>query len=211
MAQSGLHVPADEASSLCMHNLILCDIGDGQSITENLSTFSAHMNNIIEILQQANHESLVLLDELGSGTDPAEGMGLAIAILDELCAKGCLFAVTTHYPQVKEYVANKPGLANARMAFDKESLMPLYRLEIGEAGESCALYIAQKLGMPEQMLIRAYKAAYGNLCQQEPWLMQQPSLHAQAKAVTAPQIVRQNDPEPRNNALTAANSISVTA
>ncbi len=195
MAQSGLHVPADEDSSFCMHNMIMCDIGDGQSIAENLSTFSSHMKNIIAILEQANKESLVLLDELGSGTDPAEGMGLAIAILDELCAKGCLFAVTTHYPEIKEYAANKPGLVNARMAFDKESLMPLYRLEIGEAGESCALYIAERLGMPLQMLKRAHEAAYGNLCE-ERWLATQQSIPTSDKSVTTPQIIKQKDPKP---------------
>lgn len=160
MAQSGLHVQAHESSSFCMHNLVLCDVGDGQSITENLSTFSAHIKNIIEILNQADDQSLVLIDELGSGTDPAEGMGLAVAVLDELCAKKCLFVVTTHYPEIKEYAAGKAELINARMAFDKESLMPLYRLEMGEAGESCALYIAEKLGMPGQVLKRAYEAAY---------------------------------------------------
>ena len=195
MAQSGLHVPADKVSSFSMHNLILCDIGDGQSIAENLSTFSSHMKNIIEILQQANKESLILLDELGSGTDPAEGMGLAMAVLDELCAKGCLFAVTTHYPEIKEYAANKPGLVNARMAFDKESLMPLYRLEIGEAGESCALYIAERLGMPWKMLKRAHEAAYGN-SGEERWLEAAQSIPAAAKTVTAPRIVKQKDPKP---------------
>lgn len=162
MAQSGLHVPAHESSSFCMHNLVLCDVGDGQSITENLSTFSAHIKNIIKILEQADDQSLVLIDELGSGTDPAEGMGLAVAVLDELCAKKCLFMVTTHYPEIKEYAAGKAELINARMAFDKESLMPLYRLEMGEAGESCALYIAEKLGMPGKILKRAYEAAYSS-------------------------------------------------
>jgi len=162
MAQSGLHVPAHKSSSFCMHNLVLCDVGDGQSITENLSTFSAHIKNIIEILEQADDQSLVLIDELGSGTDPAEGMGLAVAVLDELCAKKCLFLVTTHYPEIKEYAAGKAELINARMAFDKESLMPLYRLEMGEAGESCALYIAEKLGMPGKILKRAYEAAYSS-------------------------------------------------
>ncbi len=161
MAQSGLHVCADARSSLCMRKRVLCDIGDGQSIAENLSTFSAHMKNILGILKQADEAALVLLDELGSGTDPAEGMGLAIAILDELREKSCLFVATTHYPEIKEYAAKTRGLVNARMAFDRESLLPLYRLEIGEAGESCALFIAQRLGMPAHMLIKAKAAAYG--------------------------------------------------
>lgn len=159
MAQCGLHVPCKEAE-LTMNNGIFCDIGDGQSITENLSTFSSHITNIIEILKNSNEESLVLLDELGSGTDPAEGMGIAIAILEELRKKNCLFVATTHYPEVKEYAAKTNGLINARMAFDKESLKPLYRLEIGEAGESCALYIAKRLGMAAGMLARAYEEAY---------------------------------------------------
>ncbi|QHQ60542.1 DNA mismatch repair protein MutS [Anaerocolumna sedimenticola] len=160
MAQSGLHIPC-ESAELCMNNIILCDIGDGQSITENLSTFSAHITNIIEILSQTDRESLVLLDELGSGTDPAEGMGIAISILEELKEKGCLFIATTHYPEVKDYADNTAGLINAKMAFDRDSLKPLYRLEIGMAGESCALYIAKRLGLPKRMLTRAYEEAYG--------------------------------------------------
>jgi len=196
MAQSGLHVPADENSIFCLHNLVLCDIGDGQSITENLSTFSAHMKSIIEILRQANHESLVLLDELGSGTDPAEGMGLAIAILDELNAKKCLFVVTTHYAEIKEYAANKPGLVNARMAFDKESLLPLYRLEIGEAGESCALYIAERLGMQQHMLRRAHEAAYGNSTLQSGDAIQHRNPDP-AQAAQVPQIVKQEKQKPK--------------
>lgn len=160
MAQSGLHIPADASSILCMHNAYLCDIGDGQSIAENLSTFSAHMINIIEILRQTTRESLVLLDELGSGTDPAEGMGIAIAVLDELRVKGCLFLATTHYPEVKDYADSAPGMTNARMAFDRETLNPTYRLELGKAGESCALYIAKRLGLPPSLLERAYQEAY---------------------------------------------------
>ncbi|WP_396327290.1 endonuclease MutS2 [Hydrogenoanaerobacterium sp.] len=159
MAQSGLHVPI-KSGKFCMNNMILCDIGDGQSITENLSTFSAHITNVIDILRSANQDSLVLLDELGSGTDPAEGMGIAISILEELRSKKCLFLATTHYPEVKEYAAHSDGLINARMAFDRESLKPLYQLEIGEAGESCALYIAQRLGFPVHMLERAHQEAY---------------------------------------------------
>ncbi len=161
MAQSGLHVPAAESSVFSMHNLYLCDIGDGQSIAENLSTFSSHMKNVIEILSTVTNESLVLLDELGSGTDPAEGMGLAVAVLEELCRRGCLFVVTTHYPEVKSFAARREGLQNARMAFDRQNLRPLYRLEVGEAGESCALYIAKRLGMPPHILENAAKTAYG--------------------------------------------------
>lgn len=161
MAQCGLHLPVEEGSILCLHNLVLCDIGDGQSIAENLSTFSSHITTIIEILRLAGRDSLVLLDELGSGTDPAEGMGIAVAVLTELRAKGCLFVVTTHYPEIKEYAQNAEGLVNARMAFDRESLRPLYRLELGEAGESCALYIAQRFGFPEHLLKTAHEAAYG--------------------------------------------------
>lgn len=159
MAQCGLHLPCD-AATICMFNGVFCDIGDGQSISENLSTFSAHISNIIEILTHSNQDSLILLDELGSGTDPLEGMGIAIAILEELKEKNCLFLATTHYPEVKEYAKHAESLLNARMAFDKVSLKPLYRLEIGEAGESCALYIAKRLGLPDRMLERAYLEAY---------------------------------------------------
>lgn len=160
MAQCGLHVPCKEAD-LCMNSQVLCDIGDGQNITENLSTFSAHIMNVLKILKEAGPESLVILDELGSGTDPAEGMGIAIALLEELRNNGCLFLVTTHYPEVKTYAKEAKGITNARMAFDKETLKPLYRMEIGEAGESCALYIAKRLGMPDHMIRRARVYAYG--------------------------------------------------
>ncbi len=161
MAQCGLHVPAAEGTYLCMNSQYLCDIGDGQSISENLSTFSAHMTNVREILDKVNNQSLVLLDELGSGTDPAEGMGLAIAILEELRYRDCLFLVTTHYPEVKTFAEHTPGVMNARMAFDRESLQPLYRLEMGLAGESCALHIAKRLGFSQELLDRAKEAAYG--------------------------------------------------
>ncbi len=160
MAQCGLHLPCEEAD-LCMNSQVLCDIGDGQNITENLSTFSAHITNVMKILKEAGPESLVILDELGSGTDPAEGMGIAIAILEELRSNGCLFLATTHYPEVKTYAKEAEGITNARMAFDKETLRPLYRMEIGEAGESCALYIAKRLGMPDSMIRRARRYAYG--------------------------------------------------
>ena len=160
MAQSGLHVTSEEAS-ICMNSNYLCDIGDGQNISENLSTFSAHIKNMLEVLSEVNGNSLVIMDELGSGTDPAEGMGIAIAILEELRKSECHFIVTTHYPEVKEYADKAEGIVNARMTFDKDSLLPTYQMIIGEAGESCAFYIADRLGMPESMLKVAVEAAYG--------------------------------------------------
>ena len=160
MAQCGLHVPCREAD-ICMNSNYLSDIGDGQNLSENLSTFSAHIKNVLEILQKVNKESFVIMDELGSGTDPAEGMGIATAILEELRKSGANFLVTTHYPEIKEYAAKHDGIINARMTFDRETLMPTYRMVIGEAGESCAFYIADRLGMPESMLKVAVEAAYG--------------------------------------------------
>lgn len=160
MAQCGLHVACSEAD-ICMNSNFLCDIGDGQNISENLSTFSAHITNVFDILKRVNRDSLVIMDELGSGTDPTEGMGIAIAILQELKKSGALFLVTTHYPEVKQYAKKEEGIINARMTFDKESLKPLYQLVLGEAGESCAFYIAQRLGMPKDMLKCAVAAAYG--------------------------------------------------
>lgn len=160
MAQCGLHVACEKAD-ICMSSNFLCDIGDGQNLSENLSTFSAHITNVLDILKKVNKDSLVIMDELGSGTDPTEGMGIAIAILEELKKSGALFLVTTHYPEVKQYAEREESIINARMTFDKESLKPLYQMVIGEAGESCALYIAGRLGMPENMLQTAAKAAYG--------------------------------------------------
>ncbi len=161
LAQWGLHVPCQEAR-VCMNSQYLCDIGDGQSLSENLSTFSAHITNVLDILSRVNQESLVIMDELGSGTDPTEGMGIAIAILEALRESGCLFLVTTHYPEVKEYAARTQGVTNARMTFDQDSLQPLYRMVIGEAGASCAFAIAERLGMSLAMLDVARQAAYGN-------------------------------------------------
>lgn len=161
MAQCGLHVTCNEAN-ICMNSSILCDIGDGQNLSENLSTFSAHITNVLEILEKVDRESFVIMDELGSGTDPTEGMGIAVAILEELKKSGALFLVTTHYPEVKQYAEKEENIINARMTFDKESLKPLYQLKLGEAGESCAFYIAEKMGMSHKMLRTAIKAAYGN-------------------------------------------------
>lgn len=160
MAQCGLHVACKEAD-ICMNSSYLCDIGDGQDITENLSTFSAHIKNVLEVLREVHRDSLVIMDEMGSGTDPTEGMGIAIAILEELRKSGCLFLVTTHYPEVKDYADKTEDIVNARMTFDKETLKPTYQMVIGEAGESCAFYIADRLGMLNEMLKTAVRAAYG--------------------------------------------------
>ncbi len=160
MAQCGLHVPCAEAD-ICMNSNFLSDIGDGQDLSENLSTFSAHIKNVLAILAESSRDSFVIMDELGSGTDPAEGMGIAVAILTELLKSGASFLVTTHYPEIKEFAAKNENIVNARMTFDKETLRPTYRMVIGEAGESCAFYIAERLGMPGYMLETAAKAAYG--------------------------------------------------
>jgi dsDNA-specific endonuclease/ATPase MutS2 len=160
MAQCGLHVTCREAD-ICMNSNYLCDIGDGQSLSENLSTFSAHIKNVLDVLEHVNRDSFVIMDELGSGTDPAEGMGIAVAILEELRKSEANFLVTTHYPEVKDYADRTEHVVNARMTFDKETLRPTYRMLIGEAGESCAFYIADRLGMPADMLNIAAEAAYG--------------------------------------------------
>lgn len=160
MAQCGLHVTC-KAADICMNSSYLCDIGDGQNIEENLSTFSAHIKNVLEVLSEVSKDSLVIMDELGSGTDPVEGMGIAIAILEELRKSGAIFLATTHYPEVKEYADKTPGIINARMTFDKETLKPTYQMVLGEAGESCAFYIADRLGMPNEMLRAAIRASYG--------------------------------------------------
>ncbi len=161
LAQCGLHVACREAT-ICMNSNYLCDIGDGQNMSENLSTFSAHITNVLDILKRVNDQSLVIMDELGSGTDPLEGMGIAVAILEELKKSGALFLVTTHYPEIKVYAEQTESIVNARMTFDKENLKPLYQMVVGEAGESCAFYIARRLGMPGSMLKRAAEAAYGS-------------------------------------------------
>ena len=160
MAQCGLHICCKNAD-ICMNSGYFCDIGDGQNISDNLSTFSSHIKNVINILREIDENSFVIMDELGSGTDPQEGMGIAIAILEKLLESKANFLVTTHYPEVKEYAGKNEGIENARMTFDKDTLKPTYKMVIGEAGESCAFYIADRLGMPSDMLNTAVKAAYG--------------------------------------------------
>ena len=161
MAQSGLHITCGEGSVVGMMDAVLCDIGDSQSISQNLSTFSGHMTNVIRILGECSRDSLVLLDELGSGTDPAEGSGLAAAILEELLRRDCFFMVTTHDPKIKQWAEQTERVVSARMAFDRVSLKPLYRLELGLSGESCAIEIAGRLGMDPGLLARARQLADG--------------------------------------------------
>ncbi|MEC0306865.1 DNA mismatch repair protein MutS [Paenibacillus lautus] len=155
MVQSGLLVPVAEGSHCAIFDEVSVDIGDGQSLEHALSTFSAHIRNIRDILQTAGRSTLVLLDEMASGTDPGEGVGLSIAILEELSQRQATVVVTTHFTEIKNFAERTAGFENARMEFDADTLEPLYRLRIGEAGHSYAFVIAAKLGIPESIIARS--------------------------------------------------------
>ncbi len=155
MAQSGLHIPAHSGSEISLFHNIYADIGDEQSIEQSLSTFSGHITNIIRILEHADPRSLVILDELGAGTDPQEGAALARALLTHLLERGITTLVTTHHPELKAFAHATPGVVNASVEFDLETLRPTFHLTIGLPGRSNALAIAQRLGMPEPIITSA--------------------------------------------------------
>lgn len=153
--QSGLHIEAEQGTELSVFKKLFVDIGDNQSVENALSTFSAHIKNIAEIIKESTKSTLLLFDEIGSGTEPNEGSALAIAILEELYHKGCITISTTHYGEIKNFSKEHPDFQNAAMEFEKETLEPLYKLSIGKVGNSNALYISKKMGLYDSIIDKA--------------------------------------------------------
>ena len=152
MHQAGLRVPAAEGARLPVFGRVMADIGDEQSIAQSLSTFSSHLRNVVRFVAAAGPGTLVLLDEIGAGTDPTEGSALAMAVVERLLAQDARVAATTHYAELKSFAQEHPLVSNASVAFDVATLRPTYRLEIGLPGKSQAFAIAERLGLPEPIL-----------------------------------------------------------
>jgi MutS2 family protein len=200
MAQSGLHIPVDENSEIGVFVDVLADIGDGQSIEQSLSTFSSHITNIINILSCADKHTLVIIDEIGSGTDPGEGMGLAVSVLEEIYNKGATILATTHYSEIKDFAKNTSGFVNGSMEFDINTLKPLYKLNIGKAGESNAFLIALRLGMNNKIIERAHEVTYKEKrdYSKYKWEMKEEKVKSQAVEAHELQIEKLKDAEKKN-------------
>lgn len=155
--QSGFHIPVSEGSNMSVFDKVFADIGDDQSIENSLSTFSAHVKNLSQVIRQTNKSTLLLFDEIGSGTEPNEGAALAIAILEDVYNKGAITIATTHYNEIKNFSSSHPDFENAAMKFNKETLEPLYQVVIGKSGDSNALWISRKMGIYEEVLKKAEK------------------------------------------------------
>jgi DNA mismatch repair protein MutS2 len=197
MTMSGLFIPVEEDSEVCMFDGVYADIGDEQSIEQSLSTFSSHMTNLIKILDDVTSQSLVLLDELGAGTDPAEGSALAIAILEHLHAVGCMMLATTHYSELKAYAYEREGIRNASMEFDVQSLRPTYRLLVGIPGRSNAFAIAERLGLRTDIIRHAETYVGDDERRVETMIasLQENRLGAEAERATAAELRKQLEAE----------------
>src|SRR5439155_17135300 len=200
MAQSGMHIPAGEGSSVPVFHQVLADIGDEQSLEQSLSTFSSHMSRIAGILRVAGAQSLVLLDELGAGTDPTEGAALGRAILDQLDQLGCRAMVTTHLGDLKTYAFHNNRAENAAVEFDVQTLRPTYRLHIGQFGMSNALKIARRLKLPRDLLRRANRYLKRRQ-KRAPEIIQLQKLREEAEKAREEAMVAQHEAERQREEL----------
>ena len=201
MAQAGLHVPANQGSQLPLFDEVLADVGDEQSLEQSLSTFSSHVRRVTDILSKATERSLVLLDELGAGTDPSEGAALGRSILDELDAIGCRAIVTTHIGDLKTYAFDNPRAENAAVEFDLETLQPRYRLHVGDIGQSNALQIAGRLNLPAHLVERARKYLHRARGAESPDMAVIQKLRAEAEAARQSAIIARTEAEKTREAL----------